>query len=111
LQNESKGKLRELVSLPRLFLRRMLSHECRASSRTWRLRGSFPNTIRQAARKRPFVPHAERRLALFNLVVGYILFQVGKVAGGERLALGLFFAGIAALSIMASISFQTKHAR
>ena len=49
--------------------------------------------------------------ALFNMVVGYILFQVGKVAGGERLALVLFFAGIAALSIMGSVRFQSKHAR
>src|SRR5271156_6577309 len=47
--------------------------------------------------------------ALFNLVVGYILFQRGRVAGGERLALAVFFAGIAVLSIMASVSFQTKH--
>jgi hypothetical protein len=48
--------------------------------------------------------------ALFNLVVGYILFEVGKVASRGGLALVFFFAGIAALSIMASISFQTKHA-
>jgi hypothetical protein len=49
--------------------------------------------------------------ALFNLIIGYVLFHVGKVAGGEWLALVLFFAGIAALSIMASVSFQTKHAK
>jgi hypothetical protein len=49
--------------------------------------------------------------ALFNLVIGYILFEVGKVARGEGLALVLFFAGIAALSVIASISFQTKHTK
>ena len=47
--------------------------------------------------------------ALFNLVIGYMLFEVGRVAHGDRLALVLFLAGIAALSIVSSVSFQTKH--
>jgi len=47
--------------------------------------------------------------ALSNLVIGYFLFRVGRVANGEPLPLALFFAGIAALSVMASKSFQTKH--
>jgi hypothetical protein len=49
--------------------------------------------------------------ALFNLAVGYILFRVGKVANGGDLALVIFFAGIAAISIMESVSFQKKHAK
>jgi hypothetical protein len=49
--------------------------------------------------------------ALFNLVVGYILFRVGKVSNGEVLALVIFFGGIAAISIMGSISFTKKHAQ
>jgi hypothetical protein len=49
--------------------------------------------------------------ALFNLVVGYILFRVGKVASGGCLSMLIFFAGIAAISIMASVNFQKKHAR
>ena len=48
--------------------------------------------------------------ALVNLVAGYLLFRLGKVASGGDLALVIFFAGIAALSIMGSVSFQTKHA-
>ena len=48
--------------------------------------------------------------ALFNLAVGYILFHVGRIANGGWLTLAVFFAGIAALSIFASVSFQAKHA-
>jgi hypothetical protein len=49
--------------------------------------------------------------ALFNLVAGYVLFRAGKVASGGDLALVIFFAGIVAISIMASVSFQKKHAK
>ena len=49
--------------------------------------------------------------ALFNLVIGYILFLVGKVSSGDRITLVVFFAGIAATSIMASGSFAKKDVR
>jgi hypothetical protein len=48
--------------------------------------------------------------ALFNLVVGYILFRVGKVASGGNSALVAFFAGIAAISTMLSVRFTKKQA-
>ena len=43
--------------------------------------------------------------ALFNLVVGYILFRVGKVSSGDDSALVVFFAGIAAISIHVERAF------
>jgi hypothetical protein len=46
--------------------------------------------------------------ALFNLVVGYMLFRAGKVSNGEILEIVIFFAGIAALSIMLSMRFAKK---
>jgi hypothetical protein len=46
--------------------------------------------------------------ALFNLLVGYILFRIGRVASGDDLALAVFFAGIVAISIMASLQFARK---
>ena len=48
--------------------------------------------------------------ALFNMVVGYVLFRAGNVARSDA-ALIVFFAGVVAISIMASISFQKKHAK
>jgi len=49
--------------------------------------------------------------ALLNLVVGYILFRVGKVSSGDGAIMVTFFAGIAAISIPASVSFAKKEAR
>jgi len=46
--------------------------------------------------------------ALFNLAVGYILFQTGKVSSGNRLSLLVFFAGIAAISAISSVHFAKK---
>ena len=49
--------------------------------------------------------------ALFNLVVGYILFRAGKVSSGDDLALVVFFAGVAAISVMLSVNFAKKDAK
>jgi hypothetical protein len=48
--------------------------------------------------------------ALLNLAIGYILFRLGKVWSGDWWTVGIFFAGIAAISIPMSVSFQRKHA-
>jgi hypothetical protein len=48
--------------------------------------------------------------ALFNLAVGYILFRVGKVSTGDYSVLVIFFAGVAVLSMLASVRFAEKHA-
>ena len=48
--------------------------------------------------------------ALANLVAGFLLFRLGKISSGNNLALVVFFAGIAEISIMASVSFTKKHA-
>lgn len=49
--------------------------------------------------------------ALFNLVVGYVLFRVGNVWSGGDLALVIFFVGIAAISVMLSVNFAKKDAK
>ncbi len=46
--------------------------------------------------------------ALLNLVAGYFLFRAGKVCSGGGLAVLVFFAGIAAISIPMSVGFQKK---
>jgi hypothetical protein len=48
---------------------------------------------------------------LVNLVVGYILFRIGKVPSGDHTALVIFFAGIAAISLMLSVRFSKKQAQ
>jgi uncharacterized membrane protein len=49
--------------------------------------------------------------ALLNLVVGYVLFRVGKVSSGDNPALVVFFAGIVAISTMLSVRFAKKQAK
>jgi hypothetical protein len=49
--------------------------------------------------------------ALFNLVVGYMLFRAGKVASGGDSALVIFFAGIVVMSTMLSVRFANKQAK
>jgi hypothetical protein len=49
--------------------------------------------------------------ALLNLVVGYILFRVGKVSTGDDSALGIFFAGIAVVSTILSVRFAKKQSK
>ena len=48
---------------------------------------------------------------LVNLVVGYILFRIGKVSSEDSTALVIFFAGIAAISLMLSVRFSKKQAQ
>jgi hypothetical protein len=49
--------------------------------------------------------------ALCNLIAGYFLFRVGSVLNGGNSALLVFFAGIAAISIMLSVRFANKQPR
>jgi hypothetical protein len=46
--------------------------------------------------------------ALANLIAGYLLFRTGRVCNGGSLALSIFFAGFAAISILMSVQFQKK---
>jgi hypothetical protein len=48
--------------------------------------------------------------ALFNMVVGWILLEVGRLPDGNRTSLLVFFLGVIALGIMSSANFSKKHA-
>jgi hypothetical protein len=47
--------------------------------------------------------------ALLNMLIGYVLFRAGHVALGGNFILGIFFAGIVAMSVMLSMNFTSKH--
>ncbi len=47
--------------------------------------------------------------ALFNLVIGYLLFQAGRISSDDRVSLVLFFAGVAGLGLFGSLHFPSKH--
>ncbi|MGN6647567.1 MAG: hypothetical protein ACTHJT_13685 [Cytophaga sp.] len=46
--------------------------------------------------------------ALFNLLVGYLLFRVSKISHRTKLALFVFFIGVALMSVNLSIHFAEK---
>ena len=46
--------------------------------------------------------------ALFNFLVGCLLFRIGQVSSGDTLSLSVFFIGVAAISVFSSVNFQKK---
>jgi len=70
----------------------------------------FPSPFAHPPGKGLSSPTVNVLWALFNLVAGYVLFRVGNIASGDDSALVVFFAGIAAISIIASSLFADKQA-
>jgi hypothetical protein len=68
----------------------------------------FPTPFAEPPGKGLSSPIVNVLWALFNLVVGYILFRVGKVSSGDNIALVMFFAGIVAISTTCSAMFVKK---
>ncbi len=72
---------------------------------------AFPTPFAKPPGKGLSSPTVNVVWALVNLIVGYVLFRVGEVSSGDHIALVVFFAGIAAISIMLSVNFAKKHAK
>jgi hypothetical protein len=71
----------------------------------------FPTPFAQPPGKGLSSPTVNVVWALLNLVIGYILFRVGKISSSGDSALVIFFAGIAVISTFSSIHFQQKHTK
>ncbi|MEX8547963.1 MAG: hypothetical protein V5804_10220 [Mucilaginibacter sp.] len=69
---------------------------------------AFPTPFAKPPGKGLSSPIVNVLWALFNLVVGYLLFRFGKVSFGDNLSLAIFFAGIACISVMGAITFANK---
>jgi hypothetical protein len=70
---------------------------------------AFPSPFAKPPGKGLSSPLVNVVWALFNIVVGYLLFRSGKIATGDTTALVIFFVGIAAISTMLSVNFAKKH--
>ena len=82
------------------------------SCRTWvhGISGDrFPTPFARPPGKGLSSPTVNVVWALFNLAVGYVLFRAGNASSGNDAALLIFFAGIAAISILSSVRFAQKH--
>ena len=71
----------------------------------------FPTPFAHPSEKGLSSPTVNVVWALFNLMVGYNLFRVGKVSSGDDSALVVFFAGIVAISALLSLRFAKKQAK
>lgn len=69
---------------------------------------AFPSPFANPPGKGLSSPLVNVLWALFNLVVGYFLFKGGKINSKNKLALLVFFIGIALISIMCSMTFAEK---
>jgi hypothetical protein len=65
----------------------------------------FPAPFAHPPGKGLSAPTAKVVWALFNLVVGYVLFRVGKVSRANNSALVIFFAGVVATRTTLSVRF------
>ena len=69
----------------------------------------FPTPFAKPPGKGLSSPTLNMVWALFNLLIGYSLFRLGKVSSGGDPALVLFFSGIAVIGIGSSLRFARKH--
>ena len=69
---------------------------------------SFPSPFANPPGKGLSSPMVNTLWALLNLVIGYLLFRVGKISNSNKLALLIFFIGIVASSVLLSIAFVDK---
>ena len=69
----------------------------------------FPTPFANPSGKGLSSPTVNVLWALANLIAGFLLFRTGKVSSGGDIALLVFFAGIAAISIPMSKHFEQKH--
>ncbi len=71
---------------------------------------AFPTPFADPPGKGLSLPYINVLWALFNLIIGYLLFRAGKVSNKSWASLIVFFIGIAVMSVMLSMSFADKMA-
>ena len=68
----------------------------------------FPSPFAKPPGKGLSSPTVNVIWALFNMLRGYLLFQVGQVSSTNLPSLIVFYLGVAAISIFSSINLQKK---
>jgi len=69
---------------------------------------SFPSPFANPPGKGLSSPIVNTLCGLGNLLIGYILFRVGKVSKENKWSLLIFFIGVVCMSIMSSYAFVDK---
>jgi hypothetical protein len=70
---------------------------------------AFPTPFAKPPGKGLSSPIVNVLWGLLNLLVGYLLFRLGKVTPGNDLSMIIFFIGFTCISIMGAKNFVNKH--
>lgn len=70
---------------------------------------AFPTPFSKPPGKGLSSPLVNMLWALFNLVIGYLLFRFSKVSTDDSLSILICFAGFTCISIFSAIIFVDKH--
>ena len=71
---------------------------------------SFPTPFANPPGKGLSSPTINVLWGLFNLVIGYLLYQGGKISRSNKLSVIVFFIGVVTMSVMLSYAFiDTMH--
>jgi hypothetical protein len=68
----------------------------------------FPTPFSKPPGKGLSSPVVNVMWALFNLIVGYLLYRYARISSTDTLSLIIFFAGFACISIMGGKNFANK---
>ncbi len=71
----------------------------------------FPTPFAHPPGKGLSSPTVNAAWGLMNLAAGYVLLRLGHLSSGGNAALGIFFAGIAVISLMMSVNFAKKQSQ
>jgi len=69
---------------------------------------AFPTPFAKPPGKGLSTPLVNVFWALFNLIVGSLLFHFGKVSADDTLSVVIFFVGLICISIMSAMNFAHK---
>jgi hypothetical protein len=69
---------------------------------------AFPSPFSDPPGKGLSSPTVNVLWALLNLLIGYLLYRVGKVSKENKISLLVFFLGLAVMAIQLSIAFVDK---
>lgn len=86
-----------------IFLTNMIPHFVQGISGN-----KFPTPFAKPPGKGLSSPTVNVVWALFNLVIGYLLFKASNMNSNNTLSIVVFFLGISAMSIISSRTFQQK---
>jgi hypothetical protein len=87
-----------------MFIANMVPHFIQGTSGE-----AFPTPFANPPGKGLSSPTVNVLWGLFNLIIGYVLFRVGKISNSNKWTVLIFFVGVLVMGVMLSYSFVDIH--